>query len=300
MWTISNICRGKQSIQMNHIIPVFPTLIHLIHTSQSDQIIINACWAFTYLTEDNDTVCQELVQQQKQMQQLQHNKQNIFLTSKFVSFLTHANTDIVYVALRLLGNLILGGFINNVIDAGVINHIHLLLKNNDIKIRNETYYFLTLIAGSGKEYIDTLLMSSSSMSGLNIIICETMQNASLSERSEAMWIIFTIAKNGTDLQLQSLVDLGAIPALCYNLNVPDIKFILLVLDSIENCLLVGDRLGLDYKVLVEECGGRDQIETLLSAENDSVYRKSIAIYEEFFEKEEEEEDYAYDWDQGWG
>merc|ERR1712012_1157198 len=112
-----------------------------------------------------------------------------------------------------------------------------------------------------------------------------MKESPLNERMEAMWVIFNIANKGTDLQLKSLVDMGAIPALCFNLEVSDIKFTLLVLDSIENILVVGERLALNYRLLFEECGGKNKIEALLSHQSDEVYHKSNSIYEEYFDEE---------------
>jgi importin subunit alpha-1 len=265
---------------MNNIIPAIPLLINLVKTTSHEEILLNTCWALTYLSQENDTVSQKLVEQHH-------------LTNKFVTFLSNPNTPITYVALRILGNFVLSGFFKEVIDAGVLQYTESLYKNQDKDIRNETYYFLSLIAESGSESIDMLLNSSTSDLQM---ICNTMQNAVLNERMEAIWVIFNVAKHGTDEQLKSLVGLGAIQALCYNLNVPDVRFTLLVLDSIENILLVGDRLALDFKVLFEECGGRESIESMLTAENDIVYRKANAIFEEFFEEsgtstEEWEEDW---------
>lgn len=260
---------------MNHIHTVSSTLIQLIQsrssTSFNDQseTLTNACWAITYLTEDNDDVVEALVE-----------RQSNFL-STVVSLLGHESTPIRYVALRMLGNFTLSGYIDYIIDAGAMNYTCTLFTNHDRIVRNEACYFLSLIAANGTECIDTLINSPSSDLKL---ICTVMQNSTLSERMEATWVMFNICNDGTDVQLKSLVDIGAIPALCYNLNVPDIKFTLLVLDSIENLLMVGERLALNFTVLLEECGGREKIESLLTAENDDVYRKSNSIYEEYFEE----------------
>ena len=57
VWCLSNLCRGKQTVEMNNIIPVFPVLIKLLDTSHVETLQ-NTCWALAYLTEDNETVSQ--------------------------------------------------------------------------------------------------------------------------------------------------------------------------------------------------------------------------------------------------
>ncbi len=262
---------------MNDIIPVFPVLIKLLGTSHSETLL-NTCWSLAYLTEDNDTVAQELIEQKN-------------LTSKFVSFLDHENTKIAYVAMRILGNFILSGHIQDVIDAGVMNHTGALFRSHDRSVRYEICYLLSLIVDCGSEYISLIINSSSELE----MIINILKESSLDERMEAGWVMFNIATKGTDLQLKSLVDMGAISALCFNLDVPDIKFLLLVLDSIENILMVGERLALDYHLSFEETGGREKIESLLSHQNDKVYHKANQIYEDFFEEGTDDDSNQEQW-----
>jgi len=273
VWSLSNLCRGKQTAEMNNIIPVFPVLIKLLGSSHSETLI-NTCWALAYLTEDNDTVAQELIEQD--------------LTTTFVPFLAQENTKIAYVVMRILGNFILSGHIQKVIDAGIMNHTDALLSSHDRSVRYEICYVLSLIVDSGDELINLIIDSSSELE----IIINILKESSLDERMEAGWVIFNIATKGTDIQLKALVDMDVMSALCFNLNVPDIKFLLLVLDSIENILIVGERLALDYRCSFEDNGGKEKIESLLSHPNDKVYSKANEIYEEFLEQNTDD-----DWDQ---
>ena len=301
---------------MNNIISAIPVLIQLVRTlssspssqnNKNSDILLNACWALAYLTDDNESVVQALIEQ------------NLTLTC--VTLLTHESSKIVHVALRILGNFIVSGYIREIIEA--INLISANTKaensnritetkvnmmeytsslfttpkyKDDKNLRNEAFYFLSLVADSGTEYIDEMLvnLSSSSSEHQLKILFQIMQTSSLNERMDATWVMFNIAKNGTDAQLGALVGHGVIPALCYNLSVPDTKFTLLVLDSIENFLLVGDRLELDCRILLEECGGYEKMELLLNAENDDVYRKTNFIFEEFFENNNNTDSAAMD------
>jgi importin subunit alpha-1 len=276
VWSLSNLCRGKQTSEMNNIIPVFPVLVKLLSSTHCETLL-NACWAFTYLTEENDTVVKALKEEN--------------LIPQFVSLLTHENTKITHVALRILGNFMLSGYVQEVIDCGIMNYINALFTSNDKHVKCEICYLLSLIAENGEDNISLLINSSSELRTL----INMMQYGMLSEKMEATWVMFNLANKGTDLQLRALADMAAIPALCQNLDVQDIKFILLVLDSIENFLMVGDRLGLDYKRILDECGGREKLETLISHQSDDVYRKSNFIYEEYFEERSIDEGEC-DWD----
>lgn len=263
VWSLSNLCRGKQTPEMNNIIHAFPTLIELLNTSHCETLI-NACWGLAFLTEDNESVIQSLIEQN--------------LTPKFISFLQHENPKIVIVALRILGNFILCGHLQHLLDSGFMNHTQSLLNNTDSSVRSETCYLLSLVTDHGTDFIDVLISISTAMRR----VIEIMQDSSLHERTEAIWAIFNIANKGSDLQLKTLVDLGALPSLCQNLQVHDVKIILLILESIENILLVGERMALQYKINLEECGGRQKLEALLDHQSDDVYRKANHICDQYF------------------
>lgn len=251
---------------MNAIIPAIPTLVNLLDTKTHSETLLNACWGLTYLTEENDSVVQSLIQEN--------------VSSKLLSFLQHKNSDIVLVALRIIGNFIHNGFLQHMIDSGFLNNVPSLLRNCDSSIRSEICYLLSLVADHGTEYIEYLIKLSEEMRR----VIDIMQNSSLNERTEAIWVIYNIANKGSDLQLKILVDLGALPSLCQNMHVNDIKIILLILESIENILLVGERLGLGYDVRFEECEGRQKLEDLFSHSCDDVYRKANHISERFLEE----------------
>ena len=263
---------------MKKIVHAFPTLIDLLNTSHCETLL-NACWGLAFLTEDNESVVQSLIEQN--------------LTPKLTSFLQHENPKIALVALRVLGNFILCGHLQHLIDSAFMNHVQSLLNNPHSSVRSETCYLLSLVTDHGTDYIDLLISIPTAMRR----VIEIMQDSPLHERTEAIWVIFNIANKGSDLQLKTLVELGVIPSLCQNLQVHDVKIVLLILESIENILLVGERMALQYKISFEECGGRQKLESLLDHRSDDVYRKTNQICDEYFCEEcrdEYEDEIWYD------
>eukprot|EP00956_Cyclotella_meneghiniana_P037066 scaffold134195_cov61-Cyclotella_meneghiniana.AAC.1 len=80
----------------------------------------------------------------------------------------------------------------------------------------------------------------------------------------------------------SVVEVGAIDALCSVLNVNDTKILIVALDAIESILKVGDAQNKDYTSFVDECDGLLAIEELQEHESEEVYEKTVNIIESYF------------------
>ena len=52
-WTLSNFCRGKPQPPFELVKPALPALASLIY-SQDDEVLTDACWALSYLTDNDD------------------------------------------------------------------------------------------------------------------------------------------------------------------------------------------------------------------------------------------------------
>ena len=109
-------------------------------------------------------------------------------------------------------------------------------------------------------------------------------------RKESTWVVSNIATGGTDKQVISVIEAGAIDAVCSILNVNDTKMLLVALDAIECILKLGSKLNKDYISFVDECDGLTMIETLQEHESDEVYQKAISLIETYFGAENGGED----------
>ena len=88
----------------------------------------------------------------------------------------------------------------------------------------------------------------------------------------------------------SVVEAGAIDAVCRVLSVNDTKMLLVALDAIDQILKTGVAQNCDFLSFVDECDGITAIEGLQEHESDDVYQKAIHIIETYFGADDGAED----------
>ena len=57
-WTLSNFCRGKPQPQMKYIRPAIQALTNML-TIPDPEIAQDACWAFSYISDDDSNPSQK-------------------------------------------------------------------------------------------------------------------------------------------------------------------------------------------------------------------------------------------------
>ena len=171
-----------------------------------------------------------------------------------------------------------------VVDCLVLDRIPKLLANPKRNIRKDAYWLLSNIAAGTRKQIHVLV----SKPQIVVQIVTAMKNSEWEVRKEAIWVAYNITTGGNDHHVQALVHFGAIEALCSMLHVPDTKVLILVLDTLENILKVGERQGKAFDCLVDEADGIDKLEDLQKHESDAIFQKAVAIIEKYFQGEEVE------------
>lgn len=100
-------------------------------------------------------------------------------------------------------------------------------------------------------------------------------------RKEAMHVVGNVATRGTDYQVMSLVECGAIEGICSVLGFNDKQVILFALDGLDAILKMGQKLGKDYVSFVDECDGTAKLEQLQFHESDEVYEKAKQMINDY-------------------
>ena len=121
-------------------------------------------------------------------------------------------------------------------------------------------------------------------------VIEMATSAEWEVRKEAIWVISNIATGGNANQVMSVVEAGAIDAVCRVLSVNDTKMLLVALDAIDQILKTGVAQNCDFLSFVDECDGITAIEGLQEHESDDVYQKAIHIIETYFGADDGAED----------
>jgi len=270
VWALSNFCRGKPQPKLEYVAPALPHLAQVLHSNHKSSTM-DACWALSYISDGEDERIQAVM--------------NSGVTPQLVHFLAHEEACIITPALRTVGNFVTGNEVQTqaVIDANILDKVTDLLVNMKKNIRKETCWLISNIAAGTTDQIDYLMKRPRT---LNKVV-DAVMNDEWEVRKEATWVLSNITTGGRDDQIQGLIELNAIEALCSTLGVGDSKIIMNVLEAIEKILEVGEKTGKDYTGIIDECDGLDKIEGLQEHQNETIYQKAVDIIERFYGVEEE-------------
>lgn len=278
-WTLSNFCRGKPQPPFQLVRPALPVLANLIF-SQDDEVLIDACWAMSYLSDDNGP----------------HNKkiQAVIKTGvcrRLIELLMHNNPSVQTPALRTVGNIVTGDDLQTqiIVNAGALPCLLSLLSNKRKGIRKEACWTISNVTAGNHDQIRAVISA-------NIIppLVEILRGSEFDVQKEAAWAISNATSGGTDEQIRFMVHKGVLPPLCELFSKDDAKIVMVALEGVENILKVGKKDGElagepnPWIEQVEECGGLDALEALQKHGSEEIYDKAVKILRDYFDSFEDE------------
>jgi importin subunit alpha-1 len=299
-WTLSNFCRGKTpqpdwqtvSAQAELIVsciantaqiqPALTVLSKLVY-SLDDEVLIDACWAISYLSDGSNDKIQAVIE--------------AGIPRRLVELLMHASTSVQTPALRSVGNIVTGDDVQTqvIINCGALPALLSLLSSTKDGIRKEACWTISNITAGNSTQIQAVIDA-------NIIVplIHLLQNGDFKTRKEACWAISNATSGGLQkpAQIRYLVSSGCIKPLCDLLKCPDNKIIQVALDGLENILKVGEmdkESGADgsagepinrYALFIEEVGGMESIHDCQNNANEEIYMKAYNIIEKYFSDED--------------
>lgn len=116
-WTISNLCRGKPSPDMYYVSPLIGPLSDLLHKQVSVDVLVDAVWALSYLSDGPNERIEKVMQGG--------------VVNKLMDFLADKSTPLLMPTIRCLGNFVTGSDLQTqaVVDAGILGHLSELLDH---------------------------------------------------------------------------------------------------------------------------------------------------------------------------
>jgi HEAT repeat protein len=291
-WTLSNFCRGKQpqpdwqlvrcasacacearatpvlTLLHTQVSPALTILTKLIY-SMDDEVLIDACWAISYLSDGANEKIQAVIESG--------------LCRRLVDLLTHPSTAVQTPALRSVGNIVTGDDMQTqvIVASGALPPLLSLLSSPKDGIKKEACWTISNITAGSSTQIQAVIDA-------NIIppLINILSRADFKTKKEACWAISNATSGGLQepAQIRYLVSQGCIRPLCDLLKSLDNKIIQVALDGLENILKVGEQDKVaagagavnQYALYIEECGGMVTIHNLQHHENLEIYKKCCA------------------------
>ncbi|KAF6766120.1 importin alpha protein [Ephemerocybe angulata] len=279
-WTLSNFCRGKSpQPDWELISPALTVLTKLIY-SLDDEILIDACWAISYLSDGSNDKIQAVIESG--------------VCRRLVDLLMHPSTSVQTPALRSVGNIVTGDDLQTqvVIASGALPALLSLLSSPKDGIRKEACWTISNVTAGSPPQIQSVIDA-------NIIppLINILQNADFKTRKEACWAISNATSGGLQEPsiIRYLVSQGCIKPLCDLLTMMDNKIIQVALDGLDNILKIGESDktasgpgGVNqYALYVEEAGGMVTIHNLQQHDNLEIYKKAFNIMDKYFPDEDD-------------
>jgi hypothetical protein len=278
-WTLSNLCRGKPVPRVDEVRPALRMLARgLWHPDL--EILTDACWAFSYISEAKDGHVQLLLE--------------LNIIPRIVELLLHAKPVVQTAALRVVGNVVTGDEAPTqaVLNSRALFPLQALLNHPRKAIVKEACWTISNIMAGTDAQIQAVIDE-----GIVPMLVECMNTTKeLVIRKEACWAISNASTGGTDRQKMYLVSAGVVPPLCRMLEVKDPRAVVVALEALRNLLeagataVAGTTAENPVMVQIQTSGGADMLEDLQDHPDATLSHTAQDIVDKYFEAEEEDED----------
>ena len=245
-----------------------------------DEILIDACWAISYLSEGSNDKIQAVIESG--------------VCRRLVDLLMHSSTSIQTPALRSIGWIVTGDNLQTqvVIASGALPVLHSLLSSPNEGIKKEACWTISNITTGSPSQIQAVIDAN-----ITPLLINILSDTDPETRREACWAISNATYGGLQepTQIRYLVDQGCIKPLCGLLTMMDNKIVQVALNGLDNILTVGEMdkaaagpgAANQYATHVEEAGGVITIRNLQSHDNRDITDRAGNIMDKFFPGNEE-------------
>ena len=266
-WALSNFNRGKPRPCFDYVRPALPALARLLHSSTDQEVLTDACWGLSYLSDENNDKVAAVI--------------DAGVCKRLVELLAHPSTGVSTPALRTVGQLVAGDDVQtqSVINCGALPCLLALLTGDHTKsIKKEACWAVSNIATTGNEDQIQAVIDAEIVPPL----VSLLGKAEFDIKKEAAWALLNVTKRGTHPQIRYLVAQGCIKPMCDLLACSNARIITVVLEGLGNILEVGacdaQELGAGavnaYTALVDEAEGLEKMVQLQTHANNDIREKA--------------------------
>ncbi|XP_017859998.1 PREDICTED: importin subunit alpha [Drosophila arizonae] len=275
VWLMSNLCRNKNpSPPFDQVKRLLPVLSQLLVYQEDIQVLADACWALSYVTDDENNKIQAVV--------------DTNAVPRLVQLLQTDEPSIIVPALRSVGNIVTGTDQQTdvVIAAGGLPKLGMLLQHSKGNIVKEAAWTVSNITAGNQKQIQAVIDA-----GIFVQIRHVLEKGDFKAQKEAAWAVTNTTTSGTPEQIVDLIEKYKILKPFIDLlEAKDPRTIKVVQTGLSNLFALAEKLGgtENLCLMVEELGGLDKLEALQQHENEEVYKKAYALIDTYFSAGDDE------------
>lgn len=275
-WTISNLCRGKPPPRWGLVELALPLLQTLIFSSD-EEVLVDACWALSYLSEPPDRV-QAVI--------------DAGALPRIVELLAHVSPLVQTPALRVLGNVATGSAQQTqaLLECDGLSRLGTMLHSSKKEVRKEACWIVSNITAGPLAHVQSVCTA-----GLvpRLVELSSVGREDFEVRKEAVYALCNACGCDSAQVLSGLVASGVVRPFTDLLECADASLLLAVLEALEAVLGAGAAAAAGAEqnacaVIFDEVGGLPKLEALQSHQNEEVYKKAVSMLDAFFGAEEDD------------
>lgn len=199
-WCASNLCRGKPAPALASVRPFVAKLAQVVQ-GQDDEVLTDACWAFSYLSDGDEEHIEAVVSEHGVLARM----------LELVASDSRAREAIRAPALRTVGNLVTGSDAQTqvVIDAGALPLLKQLLDSTRQGVRKEAMWALSNVAAGTSGQIQAMLDEP----GLMVMVLEKLLDDAFEVQKEAIWLVQNALVKSSAEQVDAIVQCNVLTVL---------------------------------------------------------------------------------------
>ena len=221
-WTLSNLCRGRPCPPFNKVARAIPTLSKILIENDVEDILIDVCWAMSYLSDGGDERIPIIMRSG--------------VMPRLVQLLQHPNIAVSVPCLRAIGNIVTGNDEQTqaVINAGALEALNNIIYHKKKTVRKEVCWSLSNVTAGNPGQIQYCMDL-----GLVDKLINILTNDDVEIKKEAVWAVSNCTAGATFEQFVQLVQKSILPALTSVLKMKEPRVLAVALEGIENILKSG-------------------------------------------------------------
>jgi len=196
-WTISNLCRGKPPPRWGLVALALP-LLQTLTFSADDEVLVDACWALSYLSEPPERV-QAVI--------------DAGALPRIVELLGHVSPLVQTPALRVIGNVATGSAAQTqaLLECDALARLDTMLRSSKKEVRKEACWIVSNVTAGPLAHVQSVCTA-----GLvpRLIELSTSGRDDFEVRKEAAYALCNACGCNDAPVLAGLVQLGLVVAFC--------------------------------------------------------------------------------------